>query len=197
MLNAHRVLAGLLVTVLALTARAAEIRIGYVDLQKALTQTDDGKTAKDKLQREFSAKQKKLDQAQEELKSEKERLDKQGPLWTDEKRREFQSTLERKFMETTQLWQQMQKELSEAEAKATGEIFMKMEVIIREIAETEGFTHVFDRKQSGLIFAPESMDLTPQLVRKFNDRYPAKKAAGSASSAGGAAATKAGSAPQK
>jgi outer membrane protein len=165
-------LAGLL---LGSPALASEIKIGYVDLQKALTLTDEGRIAKERLKKDFDVKQKKLDQAQEELKKEKEAFDKQSQLWTEDKRREEEQTLQKKFQEATVMWQQMQKDLSDAEAKETSQIFQKMEVIIHDMAEAEGFTHVFDRKQAGLIYAPESMDLTPELVRKYNERYSAKK----------------------
>ena len=159
----------------ASVASASDVKIGYVDLQKALTLTDEGKAAKDRLKKDFDAKQKKLDVAQEELKKKKESFDKQSALMSEDKRHEMELELQQDFAKATQTWQQMQKDLSDAEAKETNAIFQKMEVIIHEIAESQSFTHVFDRKQAGVIYAPESMDLTNELVRKYNERYGAKK----------------------
>jgi outer membrane protein len=174
-------LAAIAASLVGSATAVAETKIGYVDLQKALTLTDEGKAAKDRLKRDFDVKQKKLDAAQEDLKKERDTYDKQNQLWTEDKRREKQMDLERKIQEATKMWQEMQRDLSEAEQKETGSIFQKMEVIIHDIAESEGFTHVFDRGRGGLIYAPESMDLTAELVRKYNERYattPAKKGAG-------------------
>ncbi len=164
-------------------AALAQQKIAYVDLQKALTLTDEGKAAKDRLKRDFEAKQKKLDQAQEELKKKKDAFDKQSQLWTEDKRREEQTDLQRKLEEATKMWQDMQRELSEAEQRETNQIFQKMEVIVHDIAESEGITAVFNQSSQGLpilVYAPESMDLTPELVRKYNDRYPVKRSGGSA-----------------
>jgi len=45
--------------------------------------------------------------------------------------------------------------------------------IVRGIAEAEGFTFVLDRNESGLIYAPDSLDITNEVVRKYNAKYAA------------------------
>jgi outer membrane protein len=67
--------------------------------------------------------------------------------------------------------QQFQKELSERERDMTRGIYEKMVAITHEIAAAEGFTMVFERNDAGLIVAPPSLDLTDEMVRKFNARY--------------------------
>src|SRR5437879_5675620 len=58
----------------------AEQKIAYVDLQRALEETDEGKKAKAKLKADFEKKQKELDARQDELKKIKQELDKQLPI---------------------------------------------------------------------------------------------------------------------
>ncbi|MGC4113878.1 MAG: OmpH family outer membrane protein [Myxococcales bacterium] len=89
----------------------------------------------------------------------------------DDKLREKRADLEKKLMEVTQYWQNSQKALSDEERRLTQEIFSKMSVIIRGIAEAENFTFVFDKNESGLLFAPDSLDITNELVRKYNAKY--------------------------
>ena len=55
-----------------------------------------------------------------------------------------------------------------------------MAVIIRGIAEAEGFTFVFDKSESGLLYAPDSLDITNELVRKYNAKHGAGKVASAA-----------------
>jgi len=160
-------------------ARAADVRFAYVDMQRALGEIEEGKAAKARLKAKFDAKQKDLDVKQEELKRENANLEsmaREGVL-KDDKLREKRADLEKKLMEVTQYWQNSQKELSEEERKATQEIFSKMSVIIRTIAEAEGFTFVFDKGESGLLYAPENLDITNELVRKYNAKYGAGKGA--------------------
>jgi outer membrane protein len=153
-------------------ARAeADTKLGYVDLQRALNEVDEGKAAKAQLKRDFDEKQKRLDKEQEELKRLKSDFDKQAVVMSDQAKKDKQQELDRKFVEVQGLFVQLQKELSEREREVTRGIFDKMGSIIREIAEADGFTMVFEKTDAGLLFAPVSLDLTNELIRKYNGRF--------------------------
>ncbi|HVP67372.1 MAG TPA: OmpH family outer membrane protein [Anaeromyxobacteraceae bacterium] len=171
--------AALSLAVLAPKVAQAQGKIGYVVLQQAVEEVEEGKAAKASLKKEFDQKQKVLDEKQNELKKMKEDLEKQAVVMSDEAKREKQAEFDRKLMETQGLFVQMQKELSEREREVMRVIFDKMEVVIREIAAAEGFAYVFE-KNAGLLVAPREADLTNELIRRYNARY---KAGGSASAA--------------
>lgn len=152
-------------------SRADDDKLGYVDLQRALNEVEEGKTAKAQLKREFDTKQKLLDEKQEELKRMKAELDKQSVVMSDDAKREKAVEFERKTMEAQQLFVQLQKELSERERELTRTIFDKMHAIIREIAEADKFSMVFEKTDAGLLYAPASLDLTNELIRKYNAKY--------------------------
>jgi outer membrane protein len=160
---------------------ATEVKLAFVDLQRALNEVEEGKVAKATLKKEFDQKQKLLDEKQEELKRMKAELDKQAVVMAEEPRKEKQAELDRKFIEVQGLFVQLQKELSEKEREMTRGIFDKMGSIIREIAEADQVTMVFERNDSGLLYAPVSLDLSNELIRKYNARHkpggtPAAKA---------------------
>jgi outer membrane protein len=46
-----------------------------------------------------------------------------------------------------------------------------MATIVREIAEADGFTMVLE-KGAGIVYAPPGLDLTNELIRKYNGRHP-------------------------
>ncbi len=161
----------LLAAVLALApvAARADLKLGFVDLQRALNEVDEGKSAKSQLEKEFKEKQKQLDAKQDELKRLKADYDKQAVVMSEQAKRDKQAELERKAQETQQLFVQLQSELSRREQEITGGIFEKMRAIVREIAEAEGIGMVFER--SNVLFAPASSDMTNELIRKYNGRH--------------------------
>jgi outer membrane protein len=61
-------------------------------------------------------------------------------------------------------------------------IFDKMEAVIKDIAQAEGYAYVFEQQNAGLMVAPPSANMTNELVRRYNAKYkgaaPAKKADG-------------------
>jgi outer membrane protein len=163
-------------------ARAAELKIGFVNLQQAVSEVDEGKAAREALKKEFEQKQKMLDDKQNELKRMKDDLDKQMIVMSEETKREKAMEFERKVNEMQQVYVQMQKDLSDREREMMKGIFDKMEAIIKDIAAAEGYAYVFEQQNAGLMVAPAAADMTNELVRKYNAKYkgtaaaPAKKA---------------------
>jgi outer membrane protein len=160
--------------VLALAAAApapalAEQKIGFVDLQRALNEVDEGKAAKATLKREFDEKQKVLDQKKADFDLLRAGFEKQASVMSEEARKEKQGELERRGMELQATYVQMQKELSEREREATRGIFEKMNAIVREIAEGDGLSAVVQAE--ALVYAAPSLDITNELVRKYNGRH--------------------------
>jgi len=167
----------------------AEVKIGYVDFQRALNEVDEGKSAKALLKKDFDAKQKQLDAKKAEFDKLQAEFEKQAVVMSDQAKRERAQDLDRRAREMQALFVNLQKDLSEREQQVTRGIGDKMAGIVREIAEADGFTMVLE-KGAGLIYAPPSLDLTNELIRKYNARFPGGKAAAPAKKAEAAAPKK-------
>lgn len=161
-------LATLSALVLSRPALAQDSKLGFVDLQRALYETEDGRKAKASLKKVFDTKQKELDEQQEDFKKAKEDLDKKRTLMNPEKVREKEMELQAKFEKVQQSYLRHQKDLQEEEGKVTQKIFERMRRIIDRIAQAENFAMIFDRTQAGIIFAKQHLDLTNELIRRYN-----------------------------
>jgi outer membrane protein len=165
-------LAGLLLC--AAPAAAAELKIGYVDFQRALNEVEEGKAAKASLKKDFDEKQRQLDKDKAELERLQAEFEKQAMVMSDDAKRDKAVEIDRRMRETQGKLMGFQKELSEREREVTRAIFDKMFTLTHEIADADGFTYVFDK--AGLLVAPPENDLTNELVRKYNVRYkPSEK----------------------
>ncbi len=162
----------------------AEQKIAYVDLQRALNEIDEGKVAKAALKREFDQKQKLLDDRKAEFDKLRADFEKQSVVMSDEARKAKQADVERKGVELQGLFVQMQKELSDREREATRGIFERMHGLVREIADSEGVSMVVTAE--ALVYATPSLDLTNELVRKYNARFKPGATSGGAAKAGAA-----------
>jgi outer membrane protein len=175
----HAILPSLLLALAAVPAagRAADQKIGYVDLQRALNEVEEGKTAKALLQKDFADKQKTLDAKKAEFEKLQADFEKQAVVMSEQARKDKAQDLDRRARELQSLFVNLQKDLSERERDATRGIFDRMAAIAREIAEADGFSYVLE-KGAGIVYAPASLDLTNELIRKYNAKYPggAKKA---------------------
>jgi len=163
-----RMLTVLFIVLTSGAAAAQEAKIGFVDMERALNETDDGKKAKSKLQGLFKKKQDELDKKQEEFKTAKEELDKQKVMLKPEVQRAREKELQDRFVELQALYVKLQKELTQSEAAATKDIFKRLQTIIGRIAKKEGFTMVLEKSESRILWAQPSLDLTNEVIRSYN-----------------------------
>jgi outer membrane protein len=173
-MSLRKVLAALAVSSIFSPLARAELKLGYVDLQRALAEVEEGRAAKARLQGMIDAKEKEISKEQEGLRKEKEVLDKQASAMSEEARVQKNNDLQKKVMELAQKWEKARQDMSAKERSELQAIFAKMDPIIATIAQREGMTMVFEKTDSGLVFAPPHLDMTNELVRMYNDQHRAK-----------------------
>ena len=161
-----------------LTSFAEDVKLGFVDLQRALNETEDGRKAKAKLKKDFDQKQKELDEQQEELKKAIEDLDKKRTLMPADKVRDKEAELQGRMQKVQQTYLRHQQDLQGKEQAETGKIYERMNRIIGKIAQAENFTMIFERSQSAVLFAKPHLDLTNEIIRRYNSGEGADKAGG-------------------
>jgi outer membrane protein len=162
--HAITLVAALLLSVYAPRA-FAQVRVAVVDLQRAMSETDDGRRAKRRLKRLFDERQAELERRQTELKQLSEAA--QRPGLSEETRRARAESLQQKALELQQLYTQYQRELAEEEAEASAEIIERMQEILRRLGQSEGYTLILERGQGGVIFMPTNLDLTDLVIQRY------------------------------
>lgn len=159
-----------LVLTLASVPALADVKLGYVDLQRALTEVNEGREAKKRLQGMLESKQRELDREQDALRKEGEALEKQAGMMNEETRFAKQNALREKMMVLAQKLEKGKVDMANMERTELNTIFQKMEPIIKQLAMKEGLTMVLEKTDSGIVYAPPSLDLTDQLVFIYNDQ---------------------------
>ena len=147
-------------------AHAKEV-LGYVNLQRAILEVDEGKRAKEALKKTFEKKQTDLQKKEQELKSLKDALErdaaKEDPQ-TRQKRIEFQN----KLLDLQQVFVKEQQELQQLEQKELSAITQKMRKIIDDIGKQGNYTLILEIQDSRLLYAKAHLDLTNEVIRKYN-----------------------------
>lgn len=149
-------------------AASAEQKIAFVDLQRVLLEVDDGKAAKGRLQKWLDERQKEIDKEQEALRKEKETLDKQASAMSDDTRMQKGAELQKKVLELAQKWDRYRAEAAGRERQEMEPIVDKIDQVIAKIAERDGFSFVFEKRDSGLVYAQTQYDLSNEVIRAYN-----------------------------
>ena len=147
-------------------AYAEEFKLGFVDMQRALNETEDGKKAKASLKKVFDQKQKELDEQQAALKKDIEDLDKKRTLLPADQVHAKEAELQARMQKVQQTYLRHQQDLSGKEQEATAKIYERMNKILQKIAASENFSMIVDK--SALVFAKPHLDLTNEVIRRYN-----------------------------
>ncbi len=158
----------------ASAAHAADIKVGYVDMGRALNDVEDGKAAKSRLQSDFTDKQKKLDAMQTELKAKKDEFDKKATMMEANVKQQKAEELQRKLIELQQTYMQLQKELVDRESQLTQEIAGKLRNIIAKVGDRDGYFMILDIGDN-VLYYKRHLDVTDQVVQEYNRQYGGKK----------------------
>jgi outer membrane protein len=146
----------------------AQVKIGVVDLQRAINETEDGRQAKKRLKKLFDERQKSLNAAQESLKAQKESLERQQGVLSEDALKTKVEKYQSDLMELQNEYVQYQQELSTKEGELTQKILEKMQGILRRIGQTDGYTMIIEANAGGVVWVPSNLDLTDVLIQRYN-----------------------------
>jgi outer membrane protein len=173
----------LLLSLMVSLSALAQVKLGYVDLQRALREVAEGQQARQKLEKEIEKRKKELEAEENRLKNEQDNFQKQAAMMSETARTQKLAELQTNAAAFFQKAQKMQEEMAQIEQTALKNIFEKMDPIVETIAQREGLTMMFEKTNSGLVWAPASIDYTNELVRTYNERHKAPAARPPAKSA--------------
>ena len=167
-------------TLFAAGAHAADFKAAYVDLQRAIQETDEGKAAMARRKAWVDSKEKQVEKEKTAFQVEVDAFQKQSGTMEEKARTAKEQELQKKYVDLAQKAERARSEMAEQQRKELGGVMPKMEQLLGQIAQREGLTMVFDKSSSGLAWAPASLDLTNELIRMYNSQFKATAAAKSA-----------------
>lgn len=150
----------------AAPAHAQTMKIAYVDLQQALSETNDGKVIKAKLERLLKDKQREFDKMQDDVKRIKDEIETQGAMMKEDLRRTKMQDYQKKMVDLQEFYMGNQKELADEEAKLTKPLLDRFEKVLKQIGKDEGYTLILP--SAAVVYGQPSLDLTRQLVSMIN-----------------------------
>lgn len=156
---------------LGLPARAAEVRIGYANLQRALNECDAGVKAKETLKDEAKKFEDKLNVKQEELKKLKDEIDKKANVWNKETKDEKENEFRAKSQDFQKQYMQYGDEINKKKQNTEAKIIDDLHDVVTELAKKKGYTYVFEKSVGGILYAPSQDDLTDEAIKIYNRRY--------------------------
>ena len=149
------------------TVFAADLKLGYIDMQRALNGSEAGKEAKEQLAARVKKFQDEINVKQDELKKLKEELEKQGMLLSDSARSSKEKEYQNKLKDFQRFTKDAQDELQGKDEELTRKILEGMEKVINEYGKQKGYTFIFVKNES-MLFVDEKANITEEVLKLYN-----------------------------
>src|SRR5439155_16085114 len=156
---------------LALAAAApvrAELKIGVVDMQRALNDCDAGKKAKDQVKAKFEKSQDQLRKQREDIDRMKEDYDRKALVLKDEERRNLEKDLENRSLDFKRRYEDFQRDLKRTDAELTSGIVEELYEIVRDYGAKNGYALVLEASSGALLYNDKASDITEEIVKLHN-----------------------------
>lgn len=151
---------------LVASADAAESKIAFVDVQRAVMTTEDGMRAQATMKKLFDKRQADLDAKQSELARAKDDIDKQSRVLSREALQKRMEDWQARMIKLQTDFVEYQKELAKKQGELTGPIIRKMKETIARLAKKNGYEAVLDAQQAA--YVRSDLDLTEQVIQLYN-----------------------------
>lgn len=162
------ILAGIVAAFITSTSLfAADLKLGYIDMQRAINTSEAGKEAKEQLAAKVKKYQDEINVKQEELKKLKEELEKQGMLLSDSARAAKEKDYQNKLKDFQRFTKDAQDELQGKDEELTRRILEEMEKVIQEYGRQKGYSFIFVKNET-MLFVDAKADLTDEVLKLFN-----------------------------
>jgi outer membrane protein len=144
----------------------AQSKIGVVDTQRAIMETEDGLRAQATLKKVFDSRQRELDKKQTDLQKEREDIEKQRGVLSAAALQTRVEKWQRAMVEIQTVFVDYNKELQKKQNELTQPIFQKAMSIIRRIATQEGYDVVVDKQ--AVPYVRSDLDITDKVITLYN-----------------------------
>jgi outer membrane protein len=150
----------------------AQVKIGFIDVQRAISESQAGKRAKDKFQAQVKKAEADLLKEKTDLERLKGELDKKAPLLKEDEKRNLEGDLQRRYVNYQRSMADQQQELRQKEGEMTADILKELEKIVNEVGKAEKFTLILERSQ--ILYSDQGVDITNKVIEVYNGRNKTK-----------------------
>jgi Skp family chaperone for outer membrane proteins len=163
-------------------ASSSALRVGIVDLDRALKESASGKQAlstlkqfRDKVLKDINEKKRQKDSKEGTLRNLQTELTSQSMVLSDSAKRDKEESYRRqvrdlrKFIDDSNRFiEEAERELREREAELTSRMLHDLLEIIRAVGREEGLTSRCERNDRVWLFVAAAIDLTDKIINRFD-----------------------------
>lgn len=150
----------------ALSACAQTIKVGMIDTQKIMRESNAAKKARDILMNDLEAKRAQFKAEEEQTRKLEEELKRDGQSMTPAARQEKAQNLEKEIRELGRLKSDLEEDFRKKDAELARKIVTDIIGIAKEFQKKEKFTVILEKRY--VVAADEAIEVTDKVLRLYD-----------------------------
>lgn len=153
------------------TASAApDLKLGYVDLQRALSESRTGKEAQKDYEKTVQAAQAKLDKKKGEFEKLRDDFAKQRESLNATALQKKEEELIEKERDIKRSYKDSQEKLRRTNAQMVGDLMKELRKAVAAVGKEKGLTLILEKGSPAVLYADGEIDITEDVVSRFNEQ---------------------------
>ena len=146
----------------------AELKIAYVDIQRAINESNAGKDAKKAITKDVEKFQRLIADKQKELQTMKESFEKQALMLTPDARANKEKEYQNKLREFQRWGEDSQNELNQKRMEMERNISIALVKVIQKLGADEGYTLILEKNENIVLFVSKTIDITDRAIKAYD-----------------------------
>ena len=146
----------------AMTVHAAELKVGYVQVDKILQEAPQTAESGKKLEKEFSPRSQELDRMAKQIKDLETSLDKDGLTITEADRRSKERDVQNIKTEFQRKQRELREDINLRKNEELGSLQDRINKAVQSVAKAENYDLVM---YSGVAYAADKIDITDKVLK--------------------------------
>ncbi|MDP1765774.1 MAG: OmpH family outer membrane protein [Methylotenera sp.] len=147
---------------IAMSAHSAELKVGYVQVDKILQEAPQTAESGKKLEREFSPRSQELDRMAKQIKDLETALDKDGLTITEADRRSKERDVQNIKTEFQRKQRELREDINLRKNEELGSLQDRINKAVQSVAKAENYDLVM---YSGVAYAADKIDITDKVLK--------------------------------
>lgn len=160
--------AAMMMSFLLTTAASAESKIGVMNVQKVLSNSDAGKKVKQTIEAKMKSLQTELKAEEAGLVALQKEIEKKSSVWSEEAKAEKVRDFQKMKRELKAKSDDANFEMRQLQNRELEPVLKKLDGIVKEFGEKNGYSVILDEVRSGVLFIDNSISVTDQLIEELN-----------------------------
>jgi outer membrane protein len=144
------------------------LKVAVINTEQILLESQAGKKAVAELKKVQDQKEAELNSKQEEIKSLQSKIDSGRLSLAQDKLADLEKQLEDRVISARRLQDDANRDLNKRKDDVLGGIDQRVMPVINQLGKEMGFTLIFRKFESGLIYADEAIDITPMVIQRLD-----------------------------